>query len=599
MNAQQATYLYVEAFVDELARSGVRHACLSPGSRSTPLALMLARNGQIRVWTHIDERSAAFFALGMAMALREPVALLSTSGTAAANFYPAVIEARYGRVPLVVLTADRPHELRDVGSSQAIDQLRLYGPHVKWFAEMAVPEATPDMIRYARTVACRAVATARACPAGPVHLNFPFREPLVPQPVEAPLAPRTAGLWRPHGLDPDADRRPYVIATQGARMVAPSAAAALAEQVASAKRGLIVCGPQDDPQLPRAVTRLAAALAFPVLADPLSGVRCGHHDGTLVIDGYDAFLRDAGLADSLRPDLVLRVGAMPVSKPLMLYLDRHPTAFQVVVDGGDGWRDPTLRAAEVVHADPVPLFEELAARVRGPVADAKWRRLWVELNTTAREALQRQLQAMEGLFEGRVFAELASLLPDGATLFVGNSMPVRDLDGFFPACRRDIRFLANRGASGIDGVVSSALGAAAVTPGPLALVIGDLSFYHDLNGLLAARRFGLDVTVILLNNDGGGIFSFLPQADHPEHFEELFGTPLGIDFAPAVEMYGGRLVRAGSWQQFQVAVRQAMAGGGLVVVEVRTDRRRNVTQHRQAWSAVAEAVRAMTRCGCS
>ena len=626
MNAAQLVYVYVKAFVEELAAGGLRHVCLAPGSRSAPLAMLLARQAGIRVWTHVDERSAAFFALGMARALREPVAVVCTSGTAAANFYPAVIEARYGRVPLVVLTADRPHELRDVGALQAIDQLRLYGPHVKWFVEMAPPDASPEVLAYVRAAARRAMAVAQTDPAGPVHLNFPFREPLVPEPPDPAELPASPGPLRsPELTGPPGPRR----ALQGRRTLSAPAVAQLAAELAGYSRGLIVCGPQDDPELPAAAGRLAAALGFPVLADPLSGVRCGPHDRQAVVDGYDTFLRVPEVAEALQPDVIVRTGALPVSKTLQQFLGRQRGARQILVDGGDGWRDPLGVATDVLHVDPAWLLaavaEEVGRRPRartaraadglfgaasgpageeagpaglagaGPAVRDGWLAIWAELNGAARRAVDGALATMNEPFEGRVFAELAELLPDGATLFAGNSMPVRDLDAFFPTSSRRVRCLANRGASGIDGVVSTALGVAAVSREPVVLAIGDLSFYHDLNGLLAARLHGLSLTVVLVNNDGGGIFHFLPQARHPEHFEALFGTPTGLDFQPAVEMYGGRFVRASDWAAFRRAVREGMDRGGLWVVELRTDRRRNVAQHEQVWAAAAEAVREAAR----
>lgn len=589
----RAAYLYVRAFTEELERSGVRHVCLTPGSRSTPLALCLAERSGLRLWPLVDERSAAFFALGMARALREPVAVLCTSGTAAANFYPAIIEARYGRVPLVVLTADRPHELREVGAPQAIDQLRMFGFHVKWFVEMAIPEASVEMLRYARTVACRAVAIAREAPAGPVHLNFPFREPLVPTPSPAPDDPR---LRQGAGSQ---DLRAYTAVRSGLRVLDPTELRRQAADFSRVERGLIVCGPQEDPDFAGAVAELAAALGFPVLADPLSQVRWGRHDRRLVVDAYDAFLRDFAVSSALEPELIIRFGAMPTSKALAGYLRQHAGAHQVVVDEACDWRDPTLLAAEQVVADPLTWARALGQELRQAPRAAgtgAWAQRWLAANRLAREAIDaaiaRQAEPNGGLLsEARLWWELAGLLGDGATLFAGNSMPVRDLDSFFPGAPWGVRFMANRGANGIDGVVSSALGAAAAGPGPLVLAIGDLSFYHDLNGLLAARKFGLAATVVLIHNDGGGIFSFLPHVEQAGHFEELFAVPLGLDFRPAVEMYGGRYVAARSWEQFRQSVREGMTGRGLTVVEVRTDRHRNVREHQQLWQAVAAAVR--------
>lgn len=585
LTAGEVLHDFIGAFVDELARSGVVHACVCPGSRSTPLALLLRQHPAMKVWMHLDERSAAFFALGMAKAQRQPVAVVSTSGTAAVNFAPAVVEAWYAHVPLLVLTADRPPELRDVGANQTIDQVRLYGPHVKWSVDVPLPEASDEAIRYARTLACRASAKARASRAGPVHLSFPFREPLVPTGAEAPPGARETRL-------------PYVSINEAPRRPAPAELAPLAAELRSSPRGLIVCGPQDGPDFPAAAVRLGEALGYPVLADPLSEVRCGPHYSRLVIDSYDAFLRDADIAEELAPDVALRFGATPTSKPLLQYLQRHARCRQILVGEDDGWNDPALIVSDLLRVDPRALCEALlaalpsAARpggVDGGSDWSDWLERWVQIGQRTRAALQARLAAEGGLSEPRVFSELAGLLPDGATLFIGNSMPVRDLDTFFPGSGRRIRFLANRGASGIDGVVSSALGASAVSEGPLVLVIGDLSFYHDMNGLLAAKRYDLSATIVLLNNGGGGIFSFLPQADEPEYFEELFGTPHGLDFHHVAELYGLGYRQIDGWEAFRSAVRASIAAPGVTLLEVRTDRRANVALHRDLWASVAHA----------
>lgn len=590
MNTGRANAAYAAAFVDELARSELRHACVSPGSRSTPLAVALARHPRIRVWTHVDERSAAFFALGMAKAARMPVALLCTSGTAAANYYPAVIEARYARVPLVVLTADRPPELRENGAPQAIDQLGLYGRHAKEFHDMAAPDDSPDLLRYARLMGCRAMARAASRPAGPVHLNFPFREPLLPASAEmADLRPDEGG--RPGGT-------PWTRVTPGVLHPEPGTVARLAGELRETQRGLIVCGPQDEPGLAEAATALASRLGWPVLADGLSGVRFGPHDRSIVLDAYDAVLRDAEWAETHAPDAVLRLGAMPTSKPLVQFLQRHPECRQVVVDGGGGWRDATGLAAEMVDADAAPFCRALVGTLPERAGRTGWTEAWLEADARARGAIRARLAETGELFEGRLFAELGALLPDGATLVVSNSMPVRDLETFFGSTGKRVRVLGNRGANGIDGVVSTALGAAAVAEGPLVLAIGDLAFYHDMNGLLAAKRYGIAATILLINNGGGGIFSFLPQAEHPEHFEELFGTPAGLDFRHAAVLYGARHIPVDGWAAFREGLAAGLTGAGLTVVEARTpDRERNVRLHRGVWAAVSAALRAETAVG--
>jgi 2-succinyl-5-enolpyruvyl-6-hydroxy-3-cyclohexene-1-carboxylate synthase len=589
----RAAFAYVGAFVDELARAGVRHVCIAPGSRSTPLALTIAAHPALRSWVHLDERSAAFFALGMARALDAPVALLCTSGSAAANFFPAVVEARAAGVALLVLTADRPPELRDVGAAQTIDQNRLYGAHAKWFVDVALPDTTPDLLRYARTLAGRAVAAAAAMPAGPVHLNFPFREPLVPVAGEPPTGASASDLlaWRgrPNGV-------PWVAVADAPPAAGAATVRRLAAELAAARRPLIVCGPQFDAHLAAPLAALARALGAPLLADPLSQLRWGAHDRSTVIDRYDAAIRHVPTADALAPDFVLRIGGLPTSKPLFEQLRRDPAARHVVVDAAR-WPDPASTAAEVVHADPrllvESLLERLATQGRG-AGDERWLADWRRVDDVARAALDAYLESIAEPFDGRALADVAAVVPAGGTLFVSSSMPVRDLDAFAAGDGRTLRVLANRGANGIDGVISSALGAAAAAHeqqrGPLVLVIGDLAFYHDMNGLLAAKLHALDATIVVLNNDGGGIFSFLPQAAHPAYFEQLFGTPHGLDFAPAAALYGARYTRAECADSLRAAVVAGVSGRGLHLVEMRTDRARNVALHRDAWAAVGAAL---------
>jgi 2-succinyl-5-enolpyruvyl-6-hydroxy-3-cyclohexene-1-carboxylate synthase len=546
---------------------------------------------------HLDERSAGFFALGMAKASGRPVALLCTSGTAAANFLPAVIEADQGRVPLIVLTADRPPELRDSGAPQTIDQVRLFGGYTRWFVDMALPEATPELARYVRTVAGRAIAASMGAPKGPVHLNCPFREPLLP--AREGLADATA---RPDG-------RPFVTAQHGAQRLDPAALTALAGRLAAVERGLLVVGPQEDGRLGAAAAALAQTLGWPLLADPLAQARYASPAGPLLIDAYDAFLRDGAFVERYAPELVLRFGAMPTAKPFLLYLQRHSACEQIIVDEGGGWQEPTLAAAEMIYAEPVGLCEGLigyftteAQRAQSILLeesrnqavlsdqDSSWAAAWARANRAARAAIAAHFAAGDELSEGRVFAELGAILPAGAAIYLGNSMPVRDADTFLAGRAAPLRVLGSRGANGIDGVVSSALGAAAGGACPMTLVIGDVSFYHDSNGLLASKLHGIDMTIVLVNNDGGGIFSFLPQASERDQFELLFGTPHGLDFRPLAELYGARYSLAESWAALRSAVQAGVAGRGLHIVELRTNREKNVAQHRAIWPLVSAAL---------
>lgn len=583
----QRNYAIAESFVDELVRCGLRHACLSPGSRSTPLALSLARHEGIKAWVHLDERPAAFFALGLARALGQPVAIVCTSGTAAANLFPAVVEAYYARVPLLVLTADRPAEVWGWGANQTIDQTRIYGSHAKWSVNLSPPVAAADLLRYVRATGCRAVASAVRAPAGPVHVNMPFGEPLVPEEARdgselGAFAADTQSLeGRPGG-------EPYLDAVQGTRRLGGQELRWLAESLRGARRGLIVCGAQEDMAFPAAVSSLASRLGYPVLADPLSQVRCGVHERGLVIDCYDAFLRNEALCRALAPQVMLRFGSIPTSQAALNFLRRHARARQILVDDGS-WPDPIHVASEIICADARAVAEDLAGVVEQE-PDPEWADRWRAASELAGRAVAAEMENIGELFEGRIFRELAFLLPGKAALFAGNSMPVRDMDSFFPSVSNQVRFAGNRGASGIDGVVSTALGFSAGLPGPLVLVVGDLSFYHDMNGLFSAKKNRLAATIILVNNDGGGIFSFLPQKRYPEYFETYFGTPHGLAFEPVARLYGLEFRRVTSWEEFRSLLSEDIGRAGTRILEVRTDRERNVELHRRVWSAASEAV---------
>ena len=575
-------YAFSQAFVDELARSGLHHACVCPGSRSTPLVMSLAKEPRVKTWVHLDERSAAYFAVGMSRALNEPVAVVSTSGTAAANFFPAVIEAHYSHIPLLIITADRPPELCEWGANQTIDQNRMYGNHAKWSVNMAPPEVTPDLLRYVREMACRVFATAMQSPAGPVHVNFPFGEPLVPKNVPADIPEFFRGNQEAWGSRED--NRPYTHVQSGRSSVDLERLKQVAGDLQAAKEGLIVCGPQYDPNFPSVVAQLAKRLEFPILADPLSQVRCGPHDRTLVLDTYDAFLRSKRMTEVLEPKLLLRFGATPTSKVLQGYITQHHNARQILIHDGD-WQDPMHTATDVIQTGASQFAQDLATAVK-PSSKTEWADRWLAIAKAARETIRSELAGIREMFEGRIFAELAAILPTDAALFAGNSMPVRDLDSFFPTAPTQIRFLANRGASGIDGVLSTALGVSSVSQGRMFLVIGDLSFYHDMNGLLAAKQYNPHATIILLNNNGGGIFSFLPQRDYPESFEKYFATPHDLTFQAAAALYGLDYSKATSWEEFRALLSATTAPSRTTIVEVQTDRERNLELHHRIWLAV-------------
>ena len=558
------SHLLLRAFCDELARCGLQDACTSPGSRCTPLVLSLVREPRIRCWSHIDERCSGFFAVGAAKAGGRPVALTCTSGTAAANFAPAVIEAFHARVPLLLLTADRPPELREVGAGQAIDQLKLYGDAVKWFFEVGVDGASKPNLRWIRQLACRAYWTTLEGRPGPVHLNFPLREPLV--------------LDQPLGPDP-VPGRPGGVPWTGWTHSAPSVPARRRELPA---RAVIVAGRaqhgvEHSGELGAEAARLAERAGFPLLADPLSGAR----HSAAAIARYDLLLRGERFSAEMRPELVIRVGDLPTSKPLRAWLASLTETDQLALGPESTWQDP---AAAVTEIEPTDAIAALRACDRSDPADPSWLASWINADDAAGAAIDRALGAE--LSEPLVAGRLGEWLPPDATLFVASSMPIRDVELFFPARVTLPRVLSNRGANGIDGTVSSAYGAAAAGGGPVVLLIGDVALLHDIGGLLAARRLELPLTIVLLNNDGGGIFHFLPVSGERDAFDAHVATPHGVDFALAAALYGCRHQPARSTGELQSALAGAIASGATTIIEVRTERAANLALHRRVADAV-------------
>jgi 2-succinyl-5-enolpyruvyl-6-hydroxy-3-cyclohexene-1-carboxylate synthase len=571
------TYLLLRAFVDELARCGMRSACTSPGSRCAPLVLTLAREERLRCYSHIDERCAGFFALGLAKASGLPVAVTCTSGTAAAELLPAAIEAFQARVPLLLLTADRPPELREVGAGQAIDQLKLYGSATKWFFEVGTHEAGDERMRWIRALACRAYWTALEGRPGVVHLNFPLREPLV---TDGPLPADDSGR-------PDKAayvRRPPVRVSSGAQ---------LHKLVEASKRGVVVAGRHErTTSLGQAAAAFCQAAGWPLLADPLSGAR----RGDAAIAHYDALLRDETFAAEMNPDLVLRVGDLPVSKPLRTWLASLSDIPQVALDPEGAWQDPASVLSDSFALEPASALAKLASSP--PVAEVDWLTSWRSADERAAEAILGVLGSEE-LNEPAVAAELGVLLPESATLFVASSMSVREIETFWPVRLDPPRVLCNRGANGIDGTVSSAFGAAADADGPVVLLIGDVALAYDIGGLLAAKRLDLKLTIVLLDNGGGGIFDFLPvsrevladqdDTDRDDIYTHHIATPTDLDFAHAATLYGLAHERVESIPAFRAALERALSPqAGSVIVQVQTDRASNVELHGRVWSAVSK-----------
>jgi 2-succinyl-5-enolpyruvyl-6-hydroxy-3-cyclohexene-1-carboxylate synthase len=574
MNAPNRNILQARIFVEELARSGVKAVVIAPGSRSTPLAFAFAEQPRIQVYSLLDERGAAFFALGLANASQIPVALLCTSGTATANFYPAIVEAHYAAIPLIVLTADRSPELRESGANQTVDQIKMYGDHVLWSVDVGLPEAQPPAValRNLRTLANRAVYVANGYPKGAVHLNFPFRKPLAPTFNEGDQS---------QDNHQRADDRAFTQMTRGIAHVSDQVMKAFTEVVNASQFPLIIAGPRTTAD----VLPYAKSHHIPVLADALSRQRfISQSEG--VISTYETFLK-AG-KDWQPPDLVIQIGSQPISQALDDYLiASNPDRWFFISEDGR-WQDPNHMITDFIHAHaPTFFFEALPQTESVSSARLKWERDW-QIAEQETAAIFRQ-QCSDQFFDGAIVHHALEQMPEESLLFVGSSLPVRHLDQFGLATLKNISTFCNRGASGIDGTIASAVGVGASAPDRLLVIIlGDIAFYHDMNSVLALQRCGVKATIVVINNDGGGIFYRLPIAEHEPTFTELFVTPHGLSFEGAAQMFGLNYVRAEAIPSFRAAFVESFASSKSTLIEVPTDAKRDLEIRNDIIRKVAE-----------
>lgn len=588
---------YLAALVDELYTLGMREVVFSAGSRSTSLAMLFTNYKQFNTYMAVDERSAGFFALGVAKRTGRPVGLVCTSGSAGTHYYPAVVEAKASRTPLVIMTADRPMEKQFVGAPQTIDQTRLFGEFVNHFEQLA---PSPDDFEYPRAVAQRSMMQTQSYGrhgAGPVQINVPLREPLVPD------------LDSVHF---EKGRSPHPFEYVSGEMASTYNGDELA-----GKRGIILSGPYNNPQGDEGATKahydayinsvveLAHLLEAPVLADPLSPVR--RSDDAYVIDSYDAFLSNPDVRKCLKPDYIILLGQLPVSKRVHQLLTECKDALVIQVDPNIDYRNGMVTTNKVVETSVLQFVKAIKtnrrseAYIEGNIertgsaqqeeivrCDANIQNRaanltdyvndWLREQELMRKALN-EVQNEPSLFEGRIVHELHHMLPDGAQVVVANSMAIRDFDYFWTHGRKDITLFGNRGVNGIDGIESTALGIAA-GGAPTVLVTGDLSFIHDMNGLLLGRQAGISLTIVLFNNDGGGIFEYLPQKGTP-YFDYLFATPQGVDFEGAARLYGVDHEVITSYDRFNEALTESLGREGIQILEIKTGRETSCALHRK------------------
>lgn len=564
------------ALIDALVRLGVQHFVVSSGSRCAPLVLALSHRHDIHVWPHPDERAAGFRALGIGKALHRPAVLICTSGTAAANYYPAVVEARMSNTPMIVLTADRPPHLRGKGAPQTIDQVNLYARYPLYFADLPVPMTGEDQREAWRGHTARAHSHAIGLSAGPVHLNVPFDEPLIPEPSAAEQ------IFR----DCVADYEPLAsLRTMPSIDTSPEQDwEAARNQIRQAGRPLVVYGPQDVANDPNAIlTRSALPSRIPILADIASQMRTGGLRLDNIISHYDLYLRDPDFARRAAPDLVIHFGRLPTSKILNDWLAGCKPAAHIAVTPGEQLDDPYGFTTQLLVGD----LPTAASRLLHPADDAPgdpaYPRLWRAADTAAANeiAAHQREHTTSDLFEGDIVAAVFRDTPEDSIVYLSNSMPIRWADTYVPAQPSRLRVLVNRGANGIDGMIASAAGAASAAGRNVTLVIGDLAFLHDLNGLWGLAKDQLPLKIVLINNDGGGIFSFLPVARHERVFDPLVAMPHGLNFAAAAAFYEIPCQHAASLEEFRGGYAEAVRKPGPQIVTVHTNRQRTAALHRE------------------
>jgi 2-succinyl-5-enolpyruvyl-6-hydroxy-3-cyclohexene-1-carboxylate synthase len=564
MDYGQQNLIWAYTLVDSLAQNGVRSVVISPGSRSTPLTLACIHHVKLRTWVLPDERSAAFFALGMTKITRRPSAIIATSGTAPANWYPAVIEAAQDAQPLILLSADRPEELQDCGENQTIDQARLFGYFTRAYYALPHADTTPKSLQRLGELVTRAVDRSHWPLPGPVQLNVPLREPLVPTET-SPFNP-SPPLSTPTVSYPCLSPRTEDIT-------------GLVEWI-SDKKGVIVCGRGHYPDnFPEALCELASRLSWPIFADPLSGLRFGPHDHSKVLGHYDTYLRSAVFCTAHQPERILRFGHVPTSKALQRYLSHIDPGATALMGIQGPWSDPTRSSGRVLHLSTLALCEQLGTAINQSIASG-----WCEAFLEEERRTAQRLQTLQDRpIEAEVLERLMILCPDRSVIFCGNSMVIRDMDSFLGGGNTALHLVGNRGASGIDGNVSTILGMAAVSDLPVIGLIGDLALYHDMNGLLAAN--GLSAVLVVFNNGGGAIFEYLPQAKLSD-FEQYWLTPPALDIAHIAQLYGLRHHRIRNADQFEKALLASLSKTGVDLIEVLVDRKESVRRHKAYWKAV-------------
>ena len=581
-------FIWAKAFVNQLYAGGVRNVCISPGSRSTPLTLAFANEKRIKCYINIDERSSAFFALGIAKVTNKPVVVVTTSGTATAELYPAIIEAYQSRIPLIICTADRPPELLNSGANQTINQRNIYRNHIRWFKNVGLPELTTKKLERLQHTTLKAIEISTKKNAGPVHLNFPFRKPLEPNSFTDEIDSDLLKSFVEQIIVPVDDKNAAKIRKHYEKKTDK-----IAEQIINSTNGLIIAGPKDyDKVFRKDVKTLSIISGYPILADGVSHLRFKtKKSDKYIISNYDAFLRSDIFRKKNKPEIILQFGRTVTSQVLENYLAESNAARYLINDFGD-WYDPSKKSRTPIRIEP-PLFIERVIKRLNELTFKRKSKTWFSNFKTANELTSRIKTSLISKVtfsnEARIISEINSVLPSNTQLFIGNSLPIRDFDYFTGNTAKDFKIYFNRGASGIDGVTSTALGIAS-NKKPTVLITGDLSFLHDLNSLIIAKHNNLPLTVILINNNGGGIFSLLPVSNYKKQFNRYFTTPHNLEIPAIVKSFGLSYNKIKNWSDLQKKLLNSVKEKSFSVLEIKTDPQSSIRTRLQFWNEVIKII---------
>ena len=568
--------VWCDLFVDRLANAGVRYACISPGSRSTALTVAFASNKNITVFPIVDERSSSFFALGLAKKSKSPVAIVTTSGTAVAELYPAIIEAYYQRIPLIVCTADRPPILRNSGANQTINQQNIFANHIRYFFDAGLPNL--KKINAIKKIAEEAIQISCFNDKGPVHINFPFEKPFEPKSytdkIDVTALAKIFSNSTQHFSFPNKSKTNFV---------------SLANKFSKTERGLILVGFSDySEEFGNDLVNFSKALGYPVYVDGASSLRFGNHSKENFIDNLTAFVRAESFRKSFDPDLIVQFGSAPTANILFDYFKNSKAVKFLVNDFGDR-NDPSLTAKNIVACNPSDFCQSIVSQI-SPRKNVKsdWLNNFISFQKNSERFKKKIIGKSNFPFEGRIITELLNAIPNKSNLMISNSLPIRDVDFFASASSKQLKVFTNRGASGIDGINSTALGIAKISKEPTFLLVGDLAFFHDSNGLHSALKYKIPLTVILINNHGGGIFESLSIANYPEFFRNNFLTSLELDFSKLVKAYKGQFLRINNWIDLKIQFKTSTKRKALTVLEIQTDAKKSKRFRQKYWNAVAE-----------